>query len=34
MNHTGFWNKINGKSNLLIVFKSKSGNIFGAFSPC
>ncbi|CAD8201881.1 unnamed protein product [Paramecium pentaurelia] len=34
MNYTGFWNKINGKSNLLILFKSKSGNIFGAFSPC
>ncbi|CAD8126606.1 unnamed protein product [Paramecium sonneborni] len=29
-----FWSKVNGKSNLLMIFKSKSGYIFGAFSPC
>ncbi|CAD8103182.1 unnamed protein product [Paramecium primaurelia] len=29
-----FWNKVNGKSNLLMIFKSKSGYIFGQFSPC
>ncbi|CAD8126866.1 unnamed protein product [Paramecium sonneborni] len=34
MNHTTSWSKINGKQNLLFVFKSKSGNIFGAYSPC
>ncbi|CAD8127934.1 unnamed protein product [Paramecium sonneborni] len=28
-----FWNKVNGKSNLLMVFKSKMGYIFGEFSP-
>ncbi|CAK63462.1 unnamed protein product (macronuclear) [Paramecium tetraurelia] len=34
LNQTSFWNKINGKSNLLIIFKSKNGRIFGGFSPC
>ncbi|CAD8126869.1 unnamed protein product [Paramecium sonneborni] len=34
LNGQTFWNKINGKSNLLMIFKSKSGNIFGGFSPC
>ncbi|CAD8103168.1 unnamed protein product [Paramecium primaurelia] len=29
-----FWNKVQGKSNLLMIFKSKSGYIFGQFSPC
>ncbi|CAD8058024.1 unnamed protein product [Paramecium primaurelia] len=29
-----FWNKVNNKDNLLMVFKSKSGSIFGAYSPC
>ncbi|CAK87748.1 unnamed protein product, partial (macronuclear) [Paramecium tetraurelia] len=27
-------NKVNGKGNLLMVFKSKSNYIFGAYSPC
>ncbi|CAK63415.1 unnamed protein product (macronuclear) [Paramecium tetraurelia] len=34
LNHTKCWSKINGKKNLLIIYKSKSGNIFGAYSPC
>lgn len=34
MNHTKCWSKINGKQNLLIIYKSKSGNIFGAYTPC
>ncbi|CAD8125460.1 unnamed protein product [Paramecium sonneborni] len=34
LNGQTFWNKINGKSNLLMIFKSKSGNIFGGFSLC
>ncbi|CAD8201958.1 unnamed protein product [Paramecium pentaurelia] len=34
MNHTKCWSKINGKYNLLIIYKSKSGNIFGAYTPC
>ncbi|CAD8129773.1 unnamed protein product [Paramecium sonneborni] len=29
-----YWNKVNNKSDLIIIFKSKSGNIFGGFSPC
>ncbi|CAD8214049.1 unnamed protein product [Paramecium octaurelia] len=29
-----FWGKANNLCNLLMVFKSKSGNIFGAYSPC
>ncbi|CAD8125270.1 unnamed protein product [Paramecium sonneborni] len=32
MSHTKCLSKINGKSNLLIIFKSKSGNIFGGYS--
>ncbi|CAD8192871.1 unnamed protein product [Paramecium octaurelia] len=34
LNAQAFWNKINYRSNLLMIFKSKSGYIFGAFSPC
>ncbi|CAD8128828.1 unnamed protein product [Paramecium sonneborni] len=34
LNNSKCWGKINGKSNLLIIFKSKSGNIFGGYSPC
>ncbi|CAK89394.1 unnamed protein product (macronuclear) [Paramecium tetraurelia] len=34
LNGQAFWNKVNNQSNLLMIFKSKSGNIFGAFSPC
>ncbi|CAD8201871.1 unnamed protein product [Paramecium pentaurelia] len=34
LNGQAFWNKVNGKSNLLMIFKSKSGYIFGGFSPC
>ncbi|CAD8092080.1 unnamed protein product [Paramecium primaurelia] len=29
-----FWQKVNNKDNLLMIFKSKSGSIFGAYSPC
>ncbi|CAD8131361.1 unnamed protein product [Paramecium sonneborni] len=29
-----YWNKVNGKGNSLMVFKSKSDYIFGAYSPC
>ncbi|CAD8211608.1 unnamed protein product [Paramecium pentaurelia] len=34
LNGQSFWNKVNQKQNLLMIFKSKSGYIFGAFSPC
>ncbi|CAD8116965.1 unnamed protein product [Paramecium primaurelia] len=29
-----FWKSVNGMSNLLMVFKSKSDYIFGGYSPC
>ncbi|CAD8092082.1 unnamed protein product [Paramecium primaurelia] len=29
-----FWQKVNNKDNLLMIFKSESGSIFGAYSPC
>ncbi|CAD8076581.1 unnamed protein product [Paramecium primaurelia] len=29
-----FWKSVNGMSNLLMVFKSKSDHIFGGYSPC
>ncbi|CAD8130003.1 unnamed protein product [Paramecium sonneborni] len=34
LNGQQYWNKVNGKGNLLMVFKSKSDYIFGAYSPC
>ncbi|CAD8198809.1 unnamed protein product [Paramecium pentaurelia] len=34
LNCQQYWNKVNGKANLLMVFKSKSDYIFGAYSPC
>ncbi|CAD8118077.1 unnamed protein product [Paramecium primaurelia] len=34
LNNQQYWNKVNGKGNLLMVFKSKSDYIFGAYSPC
>ncbi|CAD8172217.1 unnamed protein product [Paramecium pentaurelia] len=34
LNNQQYWNKVNGKGNLLMIFKSKSYYIFGAYSPC
>ncbi|CAD8184621.1 unnamed protein product [Paramecium octaurelia] len=34
LNIQQYWNKVNGKANLLMVFQSKSDYIFGAYSPC
>lgn len=34
LNGQTFWNKVNYSSNLLMIFKSRCGYIFGAFSPC
>ncbi|CAD8199933.1 unnamed protein product [Paramecium octaurelia] len=34
LNASAFWGKVEGKSNLLIIFKTISGYIFGGFSPC
>ncbi|CAD8067502.1 unnamed protein product [Paramecium primaurelia] len=34
LNHTQFWNKVYGRRNLLMVFKSNTNFICGAFSPC
>ncbi|CAK89392.1 unnamed protein product (macronuclear) [Paramecium tetraurelia] len=34
LNGQAFWKSVDKLSNLLMIFKSKSGNIFGAFSPC
>ncbi|CAD8145784.1 unnamed protein product [Paramecium octaurelia] len=34
LNHTTFWNKVYGRKNLLMVFKSNTNYICGAFSPC
>ncbi|CAD8194026.1 unnamed protein product [Paramecium pentaurelia] len=34
LNNQQYWKKVNGKENLLMVFKSKSDYIFGAYSPC
>ncbi|CAD8107063.1 unnamed protein product [Paramecium primaurelia] len=34
LNAETFWNKVDGKDNLLIVFQSEKENIFGAYSPC
>lgn len=28
------WDKIDGKENLLMFFKSQSLNVFGGYSPC
>ncbi|CAD8080854.1 unnamed protein product [Paramecium primaurelia] len=33
LNHYLFWKCVQNKSNLLMIFKSQSGNIFGAYSP-
>ncbi|CAD8201954.1 unnamed protein product [Paramecium pentaurelia] len=33
-NQNSFWNKINGKSNLLMIFKTKKDVVFGSYSPC
>ncbi|CAD8136762.1 unnamed protein product [Paramecium octaurelia] len=33
LNNQQYWNKVNGKANLLMVFQSKSDYIFGAYSP-
>ncbi|CAK63461.1 unnamed protein product (macronuclear) [Paramecium tetraurelia] len=34
LNSQAFWKAVEKTSNLLMIFKSKSGNIFGGFSPC
>ncbi|CAK63460.1 unnamed protein product (macronuclear) [Paramecium tetraurelia] len=34
LNGQSFWSKVQGNTNLLMIFKSKSGYIFGGFSPC
>ncbi|CAD8119489.1 unnamed protein product [Paramecium primaurelia] len=34
LNGNSFWNKCNGKCNLLMIFQSQSGYIFGGYSPC
>ncbi|CAK77355.1 unnamed protein product (macronuclear) [Paramecium tetraurelia] len=34
LNHTSFWNKVYGRKNLLMVFKSNTNYVCGAFSPC
>ncbi|CAK58098.1 unnamed protein product (macronuclear) [Paramecium tetraurelia] len=34
LNKDQFWNKCDGKSNLLMIFQSESGYIFGGYSPC
>ncbi|CAD8214094.1 unnamed protein product [Paramecium octaurelia] len=34
LNNNSFWNKCNGKCNLLMIFQSQSGYIFGGYSPC
>ncbi|CAD8211611.1 unnamed protein product [Paramecium pentaurelia] len=34
LNGQSFWKSVDKLSNLLMIFKSKSGYIFGAFSPC
>ncbi|CAD8167847.1 unnamed protein product [Paramecium pentaurelia] len=34
LNNQQYWSKVNGKGNLLMVFKSKSDHIFGGYSPC
>ncbi|CAD8070398.1 unnamed protein product [Paramecium sonneborni] len=34
LNHTQFWNRVYGRKNLLMVFKSNTNYICGAFSPC
>ncbi|CAK63419.1 unnamed protein product (macronuclear) [Paramecium tetraurelia] len=33
-NSNSFWSKINTKSNLLMIFKTKKDVIFGGYSPC
>ncbi|CAD8167798.1 unnamed protein product [Paramecium octaurelia] len=34
LNCNQFWNNVDGKGNLLMVFRSKSNHIFQAYSPC
>ncbi|CAD8213641.1 unnamed protein product [Paramecium pentaurelia] len=34
LNSNSFWDKVNGKINLLMLFKSKSEFIFGGYTPC
>ncbi|CAD8207583.1 unnamed protein product [Paramecium pentaurelia] len=34
LNNQQYWNSVDGKGNLLMVFKSKCDYIFGAYSPC
>ncbi|CAD8058012.1 unnamed protein product [Paramecium primaurelia] len=34
LNSNSFWDKVNGKINLLMIFKSKSEFIFGGYTPC
>ncbi|CAD8203984.1 unnamed protein product [Paramecium pentaurelia] len=34
LNVQTFWNKVDGKDNLLMVFQSEKEYIFGAYSPC
>ncbi|CAD8144083.1 unnamed protein product [Paramecium octaurelia] len=34
LNGFNFRSKVKGRSNLLMIFKSKSGNIFGEYTPC
>ncbi|CAD8093546.1 unnamed protein product [Paramecium sonneborni] len=33
LNSINFWNCVKDKENLLMIFKSQSGNIFGAYTP-
>ncbi|CAD8177437.1 unnamed protein product [Paramecium octaurelia] len=34
LNKDQFWIKCNGKCNLIMIFQSQSGHIFGGYSPC
>ncbi|CAD8192805.1 unnamed protein product [Paramecium octaurelia] len=34
INSESFWNSVNNKSNLLMIFKSKNKAIFGGYTPC
>ncbi|CAD8198449.1 unnamed protein product [Paramecium octaurelia] len=34
LNAKQYWYKVNGRSNLLMIFQSKSNYIFGTYSPC
>ncbi|CAD8125415.1 unnamed protein product [Paramecium sonneborni] len=34
LNSNSFWNKVNNKSNLIMIFKTNKDVIFGGYSPC